>query len=578
LKGEEIEEAVYLIPLTNKHWVKRYDKEIPASIDYPKQALHELIELVSERNPDHVALEFLGKSLTYKELTQSVRRFANHLQKLGLEKGDRVAIMLPNCPQGVIAYFATLMAGGVVVQTNPLYVERELEHQLVDSGAKIILCLDLLYPRVMKIKQSTQLDHIVVTAIKDFLPFPKNLIYPFIQKKNTGIKVNITYDDKTHRFLQFIEKGNDKKVTVDMSPEEDLALLQYTGGTTGVAKGVMLTHQNLVANTIQCRHWMYKMKEGEERTLAVLPFFHVYGMTVSMNLTLLTGNTLHIVPKFDVKQVLKIIHEKKITIFPGAPTMYIGLINHPDMKKYNLSSIETCISGSASLPVEVQERFEQLTGGKLVEGYGLTEASPVTHCNLLYGERRKASIGLPWPDTEAVVLSMETGEAAEQGQVGELAIRGPQVMKGYWKRPEDTAATMNGEWLLTGDMGYMDEDGYFYIVDRKKDMIIAGGFNIYPREIEEVLYNHPDIQEAVAIGIPDEYRGETVKVFVVKKEGATLTEEQLNHYCRQNLAAYKVPRKYEFREVLPKTIVGKILKRVLIEEEKEKKQISKKTS
>ncbi|GAE34883.1 AMP-binding protein [Halalkalibacter akibai] len=564
--------------VTEKEWVNRYDKEIPGSIDYPELALHELIEQVAKRSPNHVALEFLGKSLTYREFNQSVRLFANQLQAMGLKKGDRVAIMLPNCPQGVIAYYATLLAGGIVVQTNPLYVERELKHQLIDSGAKFILCLDLLYSRVMKVKEATKIEHIIVTAIKDYLPFPKNLIYPFIQKKNTGITIDITYNERTHRFVSLLKKGSDKVVPVEVDSESDLALLQYTGGTTGLAKGVMLTHKNLVANTIQCRHWMYKMKEGQERTLAVLPFFHVYGMTVSMNLTLITGNTLHIVPKFDVEQVLKIIHEKKITIFPGAPTMYIGLINHPEMKKYNLTSIETCISGSAALPVEVQDRFEQLTGGKLVEGYGLTEAAPVTHCNLLYGERRKASIGLPWPDTEAVILSMETGERAEQGEVGELAIRGPQVMKGYWNRPEDTKATMNGEWLLTGDMGYMDEDGFFYIVDRKKDMIIAGGFNIYPREIEEVLYNHPDVQEAVAIGIPDEYRGETVKVFIVKKEGTTLTQEQLNAYCRENLAAYKVPRKYEFRDELPKTIVGKILKRVLIEEEKEKKKLEQKTS
>ncbi|ARK31662.1 AMP-binding protein [Halalkalibacter krulwichiae] len=568
-----------MVTETAKNWVDRYEKEIPASINYPKKALHELVEEVAERYPNHVALEFLGKSLTYKVFVQSARRFANHLQTLGLERGDRVAIMLPNCPQSVIAYYGTLMAGGIVVQTNPLYVERELQHQLVDSEAKMIVCLDLFYPKVMKVKHSTSIEQIIVTAIKDYLPFPKNVIYPFIQKKNTGLSVDIVYNKWTHQFVSCIRIASDQQLQLKGATEMDVALLQYTGGTTGFAKGVMLTHKNLVANTIQCRHWMYKLREGEERTLAVLPFFHVYGMTVSMNLTLLTGNTLHILPKFDVKQVLKIIDKKKITIFPGAPTMYIGLVNHPDIKKYDLSSIEACISGSASLPVDIQERFEKLTGGRLVEGFGLTEAAPVTHCNLIYGERRKASIGLPWPDTEAVILSMETGEPVKPKEVGELAVRGPQVMKGYWNRPEETAATLKDDWLLTGDMGYMDEEGYFYIVDRKKDMIIAGGFNIYPREIEEVLYNHEEIQEAVAIGVPDEYRGETVKVFVVKKEGATVTEEELNIYCRKHLAAYKVPKKYEFREELPKTLVGKILKRVLIEEEKEKqKQLDKKTS
>ncbi|WP_368503602.1 long-chain-fatty-acid--CoA ligase [Alkalihalophilus sp. As8PL] len=556
--------------LTEHAWVGRYHEEIPASIEYPNVSLHELVEQAAHKYPNNTALEFMGKSLTYSQFDLEVRRLANHLQSLGLKKGERVAIMLPNCPQGVIAYFATLLVGGVVVQTNPLYVERELEHQLSDSGAKIILCLDLLYPRVMKVKNATSVEHVIVTAIKDYLPFPKNLIYPFIQKKNTKMTVNVEYSSTIHPFLSFVTKGNDKRPDVEIDPREDLALLQYTGGTTGLAKGVMLTHRNLVANTIQCRHWMYKMKEGQERTLAVLPFFHVYGMTVSMNLTLMNGNALHIVPRFDPKQVLKLISKKKITIFPGAPTMYIGLINHPDVKKYNLSSIEACISGSASLPAEIQQQFEELTGGRLVEGYGLTEASPVTHCNLLWGERRQSSIGLPWPNTEAAILSMETGEPANQGEVGELAVRGPQIMKGYWNRPEETAATMQDDWLLTGDMGYMDEEGYFYIVDRKKDMIIAGGFNIYPREIEEVLYNHEDIQEAVAIGVPDEYRGETVKVFVVLKEGKQLSEKELNQYCRKNLAAYKVPRLYEFREDLPKTIVGKILKRVLIEEEKEK--------
>ncbi|MDV2885869.1 long-chain-fatty-acid--CoA ligase [Alkalihalophilus pseudofirmus] len=556
--------------VTEHAWVGRYHKEIPASIEYPNVSLHELVEQAAHKYPNNTALEFMGKSLTYSQFDLEVRRLANHLQSLGLKKGERVAIMLPNCPQGVIAYFATLLAGGVVVQTNPLYVERELEHQLSDSGAKIILCLDLLYPRVMKVKNATSVEHIIVTAIKDYLPFPKNLIYPFIQKKNTKMTVNVEYSSTIHPFLPFVKAGSDKRPEVDVDPREDLALLQYTGGTTGLAKGVMLTHRNLVANTIQCRHWMYKMKEGQERTLAVLPFFHVYGMTVSMNLTLMNGNALHIVPKFDPKEVLKIINKKRITIFPGAPTMYIGLINHPDVKKYDLSSIEACISGSASLPQEVQQKFEELTGGRLVEGYGLTEASPVTHCNLLWGDHRQASIGLPWPDTEAVILSMETGEPVEQGEVGELAVRGPQIMKGYWNRPEATQATMQDDWLLTGDMGYMDEEGYFYIVDRKKDMIIAGGFNIYPREIEEVLYNHEDIQEAVAIGVPDEYRGETVKVFVVLKEGKQLTEKELNQYCRKHMAAYKVPRLYEFREELPKTIVGKILKRVLIEEEKEK--------
>ncbi|WP_279390770.1 long-chain-fatty-acid--CoA ligase [Alkalihalobacillus sp. LMS39] len=562
---------------TDKQWFNQYPKEIPHTIQYADTTLHGILKKTVSAYPNHDALHFNGKEMTYAELYRSVTKFANALKDLGLQKGDPVSIMLPNCPQGVIAYYGILMAGGIVVQTNPLYVERELEHQLADSGAKYILCLDLLYKRVLNVKKNTNLQHIIVTAIKDYLPFPKNLIYPFIQKKNTGITPDVTYDQHTHRFPTFLKNGKEEELNIELDPKEDIALLQYTGGTTGPAKGVMLTHSNLISNTTQCAHWMYQMKGEEERTLAALPFFHVYGMTVSMNLSIMNGSKMFIVAKFNPLEILQIIDKHKITIFPGAPTMYIGLINHPDIQNYDLSSIKTCISGSAALPVEVQSKFEELTGGKLVEGYGLTEASPVTHCNLIWGHRQQGSIGLPWPDTEAVIFT-EPGEVAKPGEVGELAIRGPQVMKGYWNRPEDTAATFYEEWLLTGDMGYMDEQGYFYIVDRKKDMIIAGGFNIYPREIEEVLYEHESVLEAVVIGLPDPYRGETVKAFVVKKEGASLTEKDLNEYCRKNLAAYKVPRLYEFRDELPKTMVGKILKRVLIEEEEKKQQENKKTS
>nr|WP_245805866.1 long-chain-fatty-acid--CoA ligase [Bacillus alkalicellulosilyticus] len=561
--------------ISDKQWFLQYPEDIPTTIEYEDITLHELLDRTAKKFPSKEALHFFGKEMTYEQLNHAVLKFANALRSLGLEKGQRVSIMLPNCPQAVIAYYGIVKAGGIVVQTNPLYVERELEHQLVDSGAQMIICLDLLYQRVLRVKESTALKHIIVTAIKDYLPFPKNLIYPFIQKKNTGVTPNVTYSATTHSFVKVLQQGSEEEIETEES-SDSLALLQYTGGTTGLAKGVMLTHRNLIANTTQCKHWMYELKGEEERMLAALPFFHVYGMTVCMNLAIMNGSSLYIVPKYDPNEILKMIDKHKITIFPGAPTMYIGLINHPDLKKYDLSSVKVCISGSAALPSEVQAKFEELTGGKLVEGYGLTEAAPVTHCNLIWGERQKGSIGLPWPDTEAAIIK-ETGEFAQEGEVGELAIRGPQVMKGYWNRPEETAATFRDDWLLTGDMAYRDEKGYFYIVDRKKDMIIAGGFNIYPREIEEVLYEHEAIQEAVAIGLPDPYRGETVKAFVVVKEGSSLTEEELNQYCRKHLAAYKVPKHYEFRNELPKTMVGKVLKRVLIEEE-EKKLNNKKTS
>ncbi len=553
-----------------KRWLEHYPEEIPTSIQYPERSLQSYLKEAAEQVPDKKAIYFIGKELTYQELYTLAKKFANQLQGLGIKKGDRVAIMLANTPQSVICYYGALMTGAIVVQTNPLYVEREIEHQLNDSGAKVIVCLDLVYPRVAKVRNKTNLEHVIVTGIKDFLPFPKNLIYPFIQKKNTGITVDITYDAKTINFADFLKAGSEKEMDIPISPKEDLALLQYTGGTTGVAKGVMLTHHNLVVNTTQCLQWMYKMKKGEERILAALPFFHVYGMTVIMNVSIMYHSKMIVLPKFEPKDVLKSIDKQKVSIFPGAPTMYVALINNPDIQNYDLSSIEACLSGAAPLPLEVQQRFEQLTGGKLVEGYGLTETSPVAISTPIWGKRKEGSIGIPWPDTEAVVLSAETGEFAEPGEVGEIMIRGPQVMKGYWNRPEATAATFKDDWFLTGDMGYMDEEGFFYIVDRKKDMIIAGGFNIYPREIEEVLYEHENIQEAVVIGVPDPYRGETVKAFVVLKDGKSLTEDELDKYCRAHLAAYKVPKLYEFRDELPKTLVGKILRRVLVDEEKAK--------
>lgn len=554
----------------SRPWFAHYPEEIPTTLDYEVRTLQSYLKEAAEKHPEKSAIHFIGKELTYKELYDSSLKLANQLQKLGVKKGDRVAIMLANTPQAVISYYGALFAGAIVVQTNPLYVEREIEHQLNDSGAEIMICLDLVYPRVANVFKKTNLKTVIVTGIKDYLPFPKNLIYPFIQKKRTGIKVNIQYNDRILNFVKVLEEGVAKELEIDIDPKEDLALLQYTGGTTGPAKGVMLTHYNLVANTSQCVTWMYKLKKGEERILAALPFFHVYGMTVVMNLSIMYYSKMIILPKFDPLDVLKTIEKQKVTIFPGAPTMYIALLNHPKLKEFDLSSIDACLSGSAALPVEVQTKFEELSGGKLVEGYGLTETSPVAIANFLWGKRKPGSIGVPWPDTEATILSIETGESAAPNEIGEVMIKGPQVMKGYWKRPEDTQATFREDWFLTGDMGYMDEDGYFYIVDRKKDMIIAGGFNIYPREIEEVLYEHEKVQEACIVGVPDVYRGETVKAFIVPKDGQKLTEEELDQYCRKHLAAFKVPRLYEFREELPKTMIGKILRRVLVEEEKKK--------
>lgn len=551
-------------------WLKNYPKEIPHEISYDIRPLHVYLKQTASKHPGKKALHFLGKDITFSELDYKVRQFANYLRKLGVGKGDRVAIMLPNCPQAVIAYYGTLLAGGIVVQTNPLYTERELEYQLHDSGAKVILCLDLVFPKVTNVQSSTQIEHIIVTRIADFLPFPKNLIYPFIQKKQTNLSVTVRESEHIHVWKS-VERADDKELEISCDPEEDLALLQYTGGTTGFPKGVMLTHKNLVSNTIMGIHWMYNCNEGEEVILGVLPFFHVYGMTAVMNLSIMQAYKMVLIPKFDIKMVLEAIKKHRVTLFPGAPTIYIALLNYSELDKYDISSIEACISGSAPLPVEVQEKFESITGGKLVEGYGLTESSPVTHSNFLWERRVPGSIGVPWPDTDSRIVSLETGEPLPPGELGEIVAKGPQIMKGYWNKPEETVAVLQDGWLHTGDVGYMDEDGFFYVKDRKKDMIVASGFNVYPREVEEVLYEHEKVQEVVVIGVPDPYRGETVKAFVVIKEGVTCSEEELNAFARKYLAAYKAPRIYEFRKELPKTTVGKILRRVLVDEESQKK-------
>ncbi|MBN8236879.1 long-chain-fatty-acid--CoA ligase [Halobacillus kuroshimensis] len=552
-------------------WHKYYPPEVPVEMEYDQRPLQDYLRDTAQAYGGKKALYFMGKELSYKEVYDQSLAVASYLQQLGVEKGDRVSIMLPNCPQSVVAYYGVLLAGGIVVQTNPLYMERELEYQMKDSGAKVIICLDILYPKAANVKPETDLEHIIVTGIKDYLPFPKNKIYPFIQKRQYQVLVKPEQSTDTHLWTHLLKESTREVKPVDVDPLEDLALLQYTGGTTGFPKGVMLTHYNLIVNTQMAKKWLYKCRDGEERVLAILPFFHVYGMTSVMNLSVMMGNKMILMPKFDAEAVLKVIEKQRPTLFPGAPTIYIALLNHPNLKKYDLSSIEACISGSAPLPVEVQEQFEKITGGRLVEGYGLTETSPTTHSNLIWGHRISGSIGIPWPDTDSKIFRMDADEEADYGEIGEIVVKGPQVMKGYWNRPEETAQVLSEDgWFRTGDMGYMNEDGYFYIVDRKKDMIIAGGYNIYPREVEEVLYEHSEVQEAVVVGVPDPYRGETVKAFIVRKQDSDITEDELNEFCRKHMAAFKVPRLYEFRDELPKTAVGKILRRQLVEEEKAK--------
>jgi Acyl-CoA synthetases (AMP-forming)/AMP-acid ligases II len=555
--------------MSNKAWLSQYPAEVPSSFDYPNIPITRFLIDAAERYPKTIALDFMGKRMTYRAVLAAARRFANALLGLGVAKGDRVALMLPNCPQMVIAYYGTLMTGAIVVMTNPMYSKRELEHQLRDSGAAVIVTLDQLLKRVEQVSEDVPLNRIIVTSIRDYLPFPLNVLFRIKQKKE-GSPLRIAYDDRILSFRRLLDGALEAPIEPRIDPAADLALLQYTGGTTGLAKGVMLTHRNLVANTIQSRLWFYKAQEGMERYMCALPFFHVFGLTTLLHLGIYTAGTLILVPRFEIKQVLGTIRKKKPSIFPGAPTMYVAIINHAEGKQSWLSSIRICISGAAPLPLQVQEKFEALTGGKLIEGYGLTEASPVTHVNNIWERRKNGSIGIPIPDTEARIVRPDTLEDVKPGEIGELAVRGPQVMQGYWQKPGETEKVLKDGWLLTGDLGTMDDDGFCYILDRRKDLIIAGGYNIYPREVEDVLYEHPLIAEAAVAGVVDPYRGETVKAYIVLREGAKLSPEELRFWCKDKLAAYKIPKLFEFREALPKTMAGKVLRRVLVEEEKER--------
>ncbi|MFC6333598.1 long-chain fatty acid--CoA ligase [Paenibacillus septentrionalis] len=572
------QENEHFVDLSEKRWLRHYPEKVRHTLEYPEINVAQFLIDAVTKYPKKSALLFMGKTMTYEELYTAADLLARGLGRLGVKKGDRVAIMLPNCPQAVISYYGVLLAGGIVVQTNPLYMERELKHQLNDSGAVALITLDMLQPRIARVRGENpdegpvpKLRTVVITSIKDGLPFPKNMLYP-IKQRMDGFKTKIPYGHDGYvswKALQSRQALSFERPT--LAGHEELAALQYTGGTTGTPKGVMLTHRNLVCNTLQSLEWCERIRLGEELYLSALPLFHVFGLTVLMNLSVCTGGCLVLLPKFEVQEVLRTIDKLKPTIFPGAPTMYIALIQaaSKQAKPIDLSSIEICISGSAALPLEVQETFEKITNGKLIEGYGLTEASPVTHANPIWGNRKMGTIGVPFPDTEAAILSTETGQFLPPGEIGELVIRGPQVMKGYWNNPAATEAVFHEDWLRTGDLALMDEDGYFVIKERIKDMIIAGGFNIYPREIEEVLFEHPGIAEAAVVGVKDEYRGETVKAYIVLKDQVVVSEQQLNQWCRERLAAYKVPHIYVFRDALPKTMVGKVLKRQLIEEEEQ---------
>ncbi|HEY0735008.1 MAG TPA: long-chain fatty acid--CoA ligase [Herpetosiphonaceae bacterium] len=565
--------------MVNAAWFAHYEPNVPHTLTYPDIPLHRFLEDSARRYPDNVATKIvlkyllggritIGGTLTYRELNSYADRFAAALAKLGVKSGDRVAVMLPNSPQFAIAFYGALKIGAVVVNVNPTYTAHELKHQLIDAGAETIVLLNLFCKRLDEVREATPIKNVIVTHIFDLLPFPSKQLVERAQRKEAEW-VDVEPGPGRYLFEPLLANAPTKPPQVEIKPD-DVALFQYTGGTTGLPKAAMLTHKNLVSNTLQVVSFLPSAEAGKEKVMAAIPFFHVYGMTVAMNFAVYVGGEIIIVPNpRPIDNVMRIIARERATIFPGVPAMYIGIINHPDVHKTDLRSIKACISGSAPLPMEVQEQFGALTGGRLVEGYGLTETAPVTHCNPVFGERRAGSIGLPLPDIEAKLINAETGLPVPWGsdEVGELLVRGPNIMKGYWNKPEETADTIDDEgWLHTGDIARMDDAGYFYIVDRKKDMINASGYKVLPREIEEVLFTHPQVLEAAVAGVPDSYRGENVKAFIVAKPGATPSADEIKAYCRERLAPYKVPRQIEFREELPKTQVGKVLRRVLVEE------------
>jgi long-chain acyl-CoA synthetase len=547
----------------NKPWLTSYEKGVPEFVEYEDVCLPAFLERSAERFPDRSALNFQGYRIAFRQLKEMVDRFAAALSAFGVTRGDRVALLLPNTIPCVAAYYAVLKIGAIAVMNNPLYSDRELDHQFNDSGAKLLVTLDLLGNRMIDLRPKTHIQQIVITSIGDYLPFPKNWLFPLVaKKKKLAADVKPADDIFAWKSVLADHRPNPPSVTLDF---EDVAMYQYTGGTTGVSKGVMLTHANLSRNVQQCRAWFPTFNEGAEVMLGALPFFHVFGLTTAMNFAIYMGWEDILVPKPQPEQLLEAIGKYKPTFAPLVPTMYIGILNHAGIDRTPLTSIKGCFSGSAPLPVEVIRDFEKRTGAVIVEGYGLTETSPVTHINPFAGGKRKAgSIGLPIPDTECRIVDLNDGRTdLPTGETGELMVKGPQVMPGYWNKPDATAETLVDGWLHTGDIAQMDAEGYFYIVDRKKDMIISGGYNVYPRDIEEVFFEHPKVKEATAIGIPHPKRGEAVKVFIVLKEGATATQEEMIAFCHQKLAKYKWPTEVEFRTELPKSNVGKVLKKEL---------------
>jgi long-chain acyl-CoA synthetase len=564
----------------DRPWFTFYEEGVPRNLTYPDSTLNTLLLDTVQKYPENTATNFVlkymfgdrfvvGGKLTYRQFNDLVDRCATALYQLGVRKGDRVAVMLPNSPHFMITFFATMRLGAIIVNVNPTYTSRELKYQLEDCGAETMVLLNLFWPRLREVQSATAVKRVIVAHIFDTLPFPAKLLVRLSQRRSSDW-VTVRPEHDIFYFSHLLEKYSPTPPRIEVTPD-DVALFQYTGGTTGQPKAAMLTHRNMMANTWQVKTWLADLHVSRERIMDAIPFFHVYGI-VAMLMGVVTANEAVVIPNpRPIDNVMHIIQKERCTYFPGVPAMYIAIVNHPNVQKYDLTSVRSCVSGSAPLPMDVQEKFGQLTGGRLVEGYGLTEAAPVTHCNPINGTRKAGSIGIPIPDVDAKLIDLDTGVdlPLDTDQRGELCVRGPQIMTGYWNAPDDTSVTLTEDgWLHTGDICKIDADGFFYVVDRRKDMIIASGFKVLPRDVEEVLFMHPKVQEAVVAGIPHPTRGDdTVKAYIVPRSGPSPTVEEIKEFCKLHLAPYKVPREIEFREELPKTAVGKVLRRILVEEE-----------
>lgn len=564
----------------HRAWFRSWPSDVPTTREpYPDVSIYRMFADAAARFPDRPATAFFGKRLTYRELLQQVEGFSGVLVSLGVKPGDRVGLLLPNCPQYLVAWYACQRIGAIAVGNNPLYTQRELEHQLADAGIQVMVVLDQVYENLGKVRDAVGIREVVATKITDAMKFPLNVLAPLKFRREAKHEGKpwppIGPNERVRWWKDLLRQSQLVPPVATVDPKTDPAAFVYTGGTTGYSKGAMLSHRNLVANAIQARALFSEAVDGEDGIMCVLPFFHSFG-TVAMNLGLLHGWKVVMLPRFDLHLTLKELQREKPTIFPGVPRLYIALNEAPETKKYDLKSVRACVSGASPLPLAVAKKFEEVTGGaQVVEGYGLTEASPVTHANPVRGKRKEGSIGMPLPDTDCKVVSLDDPDTeVPPGERGELCIRGPQVMLGYWNRPDATAETIRDGWLHTGDVAIMDPDGYFRIVDRMKELILVSGFNVYPTEIEDVIFRHPKVLKVSVVGVPDDVTGERVKAFVVPKEGQSVTAEELDAFCRDpksGLSGYRVPKEWEFRDSLPETLIGKVLRRVLLDEERAKR-------